>query len=350
MIHSINSKLEGYNFQKVITSKIMNYIKRIINKLNQIFWHIKPSLTPRRLYLPLSKINIKKPIFLLGVQGGGLTLLARILHRHSKVIYCNGNSKFWAGRDEMQNNAHKSIPDIFTMRPSQKLFGKYYQCIYGCDALINYFKLTKKEFNRKDAKQFEVQIKKYIRAYSKKPQKARFVDKSQSYILKTSYLLKLFPDVKFLIITRNPYAICKGRSMNEQLKSYNDYNSKNITRDELLVLTCEHYRNVFEKVLEDLKDYPFYMFKFEDFIDKPKLYLDNILNYCELNKEEYLLPSVNDVLPPGSPSREKWYPIISDPNTKYLELITQRELNLMSSILDPISKKLGYKKPATPIK
>ena len=138
--------------------------------------------------------------------------------------------------------------------------------------------------------------------------------------------------------------------MHEQLKSYKIYNSKNITREELLVLTCEHYRNVFEKVLEDLKNHRFYMLKFEDFIDKPKLYLDNILNYCELNKEEYLLPSINDVLPPGSTSREKWHPIISDPNTKYLELITQKELNLMSSILEPISKKLGYQIPTLPIK
>lgn len=326
----------------------MSFIKRIICKFNELFWHLKPSLTPRRIYLPLSKINIKKPIFLLGVQGGGLTLISRILHRHSKVIYCNGNSKFWAGRDEMQNNAYKSIPNIFTMKPSRKLYGKYYQNIYGCNSLINNFKLTKDDFNRKDAKQFEVQIKKYIRAYSANPKKSRFVDKSQSYILKTSYLLKLFPDAKFLIITRNPYAICKGRSMHEQLKSYKIYNSKSITREELLVLTCEHYRNVFEKVIEDLKNHRFYMLKFEDFIDKPKLYLDNILNYCELNKEEYLLPSINDVLPPGSTSREKWYPIISDPNTKYLELITQNELKLMTSILEPISTKLGYQKPTFP--
>lgn len=323
---------------------------RIINKLNKIFWHIKPSITPRRFYLPLNKITIKKPIFLLGVQGGGLTLISRILHRHSKVIYCNGNSKFWAGRDEMQNNAFKSIPAYFTMKPSRKLSGKYFQNIYGCDSLINYFKLTKNEFNRKESKTFEAQIKKYIRAYSTNPKESRFLDKSQSYILKTPYLLKLFPDAKFLIITRNPYAICKGRSMNEQLNNYKKYNSKTITSEELLVLTCQHYRNVFEKVLEDLKDYPFYLLKFEDFIDVPNLYLDYVLKYCELSKEESLLPGKNDFLPPGSTSSEKWYPIISDPNTKYLELITQNELKLMTSILEPISTKLGYQKPTFPLK
>ena len=107
----------------------MSYIKRILHKLNELFWHLKPSFTPRRIYLPLSKINIKKPIFILGVQGGGLTIVSRILHRHSKVIYCNGNSKFWAGRDEMQNNAFKSIPAYFTMKPSRKLSGKYFQNI-----------------------------------------------------------------------------------------------------------------------------------------------------------------------------------------------------------------------------
>lgn len=53
----------------------------------------------------MTRRPIQRPIFLLGSQSGGLTLLARILRRHASLVYCTGNSRYWAGSDEMQNVA-----------------------------------------------------------------------------------------------------------------------------------------------------------------------------------------------------------------------------------------------------
>ena len=67
-----------------------------LSKLNQIYWDLKPVISLRKISYKLKDINVNKPIFILGTQGGGLTLISRILHRHPDTVYCSGNSKFWA--------------------------------------------------------------------------------------------------------------------------------------------------------------------------------------------------------------------------------------------------------------
>ena len=55
-------------------------------------------------------VAIDRPIFLLGTQGAGLTLLSRILRRHPLVVGATGGHRYWAGADEGQNVFAGALP------------------------------------------------------------------------------------------------------------------------------------------------------------------------------------------------------------------------------------------------
>ena len=57
-------------------------------------------------------MSLRAPVYLLGTQGGGLTLLSRILHRHPDAISVSSHHRHWAGEDETQN----ALAPILTRR------------------------------------------------------------------------------------------------------------------------------------------------------------------------------------------------------------------------------------------
>ena len=72
---------------------------------NLFYYHWKRNnwlFYPLRFFTQFKHINIDRPIFLLGNQGDGLTLIARMLRRHPDVVSITGNHTYWSGADEMQ--------------------------------------------------------------------------------------------------------------------------------------------------------------------------------------------------------------------------------------------------------
>jgi len=91
-----------------------NYARRLLNlPLLYVHYHLW-RVHPRRLIHTRYGQSIDRPIFLLGVQGGGLTLVARMLRRHPYAVSVTGNSTYWAGPDEMQNVMGPYLPGELT--------------------------------------------------------------------------------------------------------------------------------------------------------------------------------------------------------------------------------------------
>lgn len=120
-----------------------------------------PNWTPRKLTLALEQIPIHKPIFLLGTHGGGLTVLARVLHRHSDLVYCHGNSSFWAYPDEMQNVGFDDLSPNLRLVPVGKNatdfdhpeFGGYRGFNYAVESLFEHYRLKDVDFQIEEAEQ-----------------------------------------------------------------------------------------------------------------------------------------------------------------------------------------------------
>ena len=157
----------------------------------------------------------------------------------------------------------------------------------------------------------------FIRGYAKNPQHARYCEKSQLFSLKIKLLKRIFPDAKFILVLRNPYAICFRIAK----KNYEAMSSGKITQysyEEKLTLAAQHWKNSIQTALQDLKDInEGYIIKIEDYLKKPEKYIEEIVTYCELPYEGDLLPAKHQKLPRGSLDTKKWYPLEKEINAKY---------------------------------
>ena len=140
-----------------------------------------------------------------------------------------------------------------------------------------------------------------------------------------------FPDAKFVLVSRNPYALCYGRTLSD-------------SKDDLKA-RCNHWFNTFNLAMNDLSDVDYFFVRFEDFLENPSLELNSLLSYLELSEQKNLLPSPEQIMPIGGISREKWYPLQKDPNAKYLSSLSQNPdlIQIMTSVLEPLASAFGYR-------
>ena len=96
--------------------------------------------------------------------------------------------------------------------------------------------------------------------------------------------------------------------MDVHLKKLNSTGNKKHTSEDLIRINSEHWKNTYDKALNDLQGRHYLSFRFEDFLEEPSKFLPLILNYCELENHDDLLPCINHKFPAGSISHEKWYP------------------------------------------
>jgi len=192
-----------------------------LDKLARLYWASKVKWTPRRIWLRLEDISIDRPVFFVGTQGGGLTLVSRVLARHRDVVTVRGNYRNWAAGVEM-HCAFTDLPDAFALRspgfwtyrhyrfgPDQDhpQFGRGRSWVYATNALLGQYRKTAADYTPELAQVLQDTIRKCIRAYAVDVATARFVDKSQSYSLKVPLLKRCLPDAQFVVVIRNPYTV-----------------------------------------------------------------------------------------------------------------------------------------------
>jgi len=288
-------------------------------------------------------IKIEKPVFLLGTQGGGLTLVSRMLRRHKHIVSVTGNYKYWSGADEMNSVLGPILPDELKSIEYIKQFQDKYKypndwhC--GIDENLEYFRKTEKDVTDDVRKNFRDIIKWIIYKNSINKIKSRFTDKSQTFSLKVSFINEILKDCnpKFILITRNPYAMCYRIARGTM------YRFDNNSFEDRLILACQNWKNYMKYALEDgNKINSFMMVKFEDILSEPVMNLRNICNFIELEFSEVMIPSKNDKMPFGSQRRKRWYPLNTKVNDKYLQQITKDDLKIINKECEDYIKITNY--------
>ncbi|HSV43911.1 MAG TPA: sulfotransferase, partial [Candidatus Bathyarchaeia archaeon] len=260
----------------------------------------------------------------------------------------------WAGRNEMQNLRYLNLPEVFRLGrladrykmfgknrlPDHPEFGPVRNFTYACDELVGSYRKTEQEYTPEIQQGLEKTIKQCIRAYAKDVGRCRFVDKSQSYTLKIPLLRRCLSNPKFVLVARNPFALC-ARYAQPQRTDRQWRRPPGIERK--LEVSIQHWKNTFSIALEDLKGQTDgLVVRFEDFLAAPEPVVRKILNFLELPWEEGLLPSVDDRLPVGSIDGEKWYPFKTDVNRRYLEPLDGSIKKHMEEQLGQVAAALGY--------
>lgn len=307
-------------------------------------------LDPRSYFYDYPGILIDRPIFLLGVQGGGLTLISRILRRHPQVVSVTGNHRYWAGADEMHTVLGPILPAELTgVRykvpvPDHPVFKPPRSWTYACDELLPHYRKTAKDATPELKRALERAIRMCVARHSLDSQTARFTDKSQVYTVRVGLLRESLKEYnpKFVLVAINPYASCyraacgKARDM-ERLKG-------RLSFEKRLEICAQHWANSFKCALEDKAD-DMIVVRLEDILQELARHIRQICDHIELDFSEALLPHPGDSIPFGSRFPDRWYPLEPKRVLHYIEKASSRELEIIYQHCGKLAEELGYELP-----
>ena len=336
----------------------MNKLKRLFQVAVNAYWEYKPWWTPRRLTTALDAIEIDRPIFILGVQGGGLTLLTRMLHRNERVLTIGGGRAFWVGNNEMDKQYIGQLPEDFTLRspryqsPTFKthmtgeeeehpIFGVERNWVYASDAFLTRYRKTEADWTPEKETRLKRAIRESIRAYAGDVNTARFLDMSQTFSLKVPLLRKIFPDARFIVQTRDPYATCVKEALDD---SY-DWRRR-VNMEKKLQLFSEHWRNTYAYAANDLRDYKHKaIVRYKDLVRDPERELRRILEIVELEYNPDMIPRAHHRFPLGASEQHKWFPVRTGVNEKHHQKLSENYVSIIRNEIGDVAGEFAYQPP-----
>jgi hypothetical protein len=321
----------------------------VLNRWAYLYRRNSWMLDPSRFWRNCTEVEIDRPIFLLGTQGGGLTLVSRMLRRHPQVVSITGDCRYWAGADEMQNVFEPVLPRSLTglkyRVPADDLFTVPRGWVYATDRLLTAYRSTRNDVTPDVREQFLRLLRWNIMRNAKKQRGVRFIDKSQLFTVKVAYIDELLSGCspKFVLITRNPYAMCyrstDGTRSLGMLRSKLDFNQR-------LALAAQHWANSMACAHEDGRTVrSFMVVRFEDVLTDPERQLRSICRFAELEFTGDMLPRPDQKMPFGCLRRDRWYPLNTDVNSRYLRRISPDQVEIVARYCAPYADMLGYEKP-----
>lgn len=327
--------------------------KRALDALNLAWYLWKRNnwmLDPRAWFGRFEHIPIDRPIFLLGVQGGGLTLLSRILRRHPQVVSVSGNYRYWSGADEMHTVLGPLLPpELAGTRykvpwPDHPVFKPPRSWTYASDELLPYYRKTARDATPEIKRRLERVLRMVIARHAPDGVHARFVDKSQVYTVRVSFLRALLKEhrPRFILVVNNPYAACYRAALGKAIDM--ERLKPRLSFPERLDICAQHWANSMRCALEDW-DEDMLLVRFEDFLRHPTRELKRICEHVELECHEDMLPAPHHKIPFGSRFRDRWYPLDPDRALHYIRQATREELNIIKARCGSLSERFGYPDP-----
>lgn len=323
------------------------------NKLMYAFRRSAWKIDPRRFLPAVERVAIDRPIFLVGNQGGGLTLVSRMLRRHPSVVSVTGNHRYWSGADEIQNVMRDRVPaglslpgsDWQVPRGAEELTPPH-SWSYAADALLSSYRRTASDYDDRHAALLRRIIAESVVRHGGGRSGLRFTDKSQTYTVRMPYIHALLEDTDphFVLITRNPYASCYRAAAGKagDMARY----AARMDMDRRMEVCVQHWSNAMAIALEDGSKLPrFRVFQFERFLEEPEAAVRELCDFVGLSFDPAMVPAEGDTVPFGSRFRDRWYPLRADVNRSYLESIPDRYLALVEERCGPLARRLGYASP-----
>ncbi len=294
----------------------------------------------------LSHIPIDRPIFMMGIKGGGLTLLGRILRRSPDVVSFSGNARYWSGADEMYLGMDPFLPLQLGSEerhvPDDTKF-RFKDWAFASDIFLSRFRMDESDYDQASAERFKQAIRTAIKVNSRNPNGARFFDKSQLYTVKIPLLREILAgcNPKFIVFTRDPYAMCYRAFSKPTLAT------AAITPQQRLEVASSHWSNMFQIALDEReKGYnDVFIMKVEDFLADPEPHLKEVCQFVELPFTTKLLPQKDDVMPIGTLRRSRWYPMRPNLNDAWLSKLPAKDIGVIEERCDKVAQRLGYSAP-----
>lgn len=327
-----------------------------LNAINTAWYHLRRSrwlLDPTRLFRSYAGVPIERPIFFVGNQGGGLTLVARMLRRHPDLVSIVGNHTHWSGPDEMQRVMELRLPRSlklarlpYRVEAEHPTLTAPRSWSYATDALLPAYRKTETDYDEAEADTFRLLIREALHRYGGGRPGRRFVDKSQVYTVKLPLVQALLRDADphFVLVTRNPYAACYRAATGKAIDMARY--AATMSLEERVALCAQHWDNAMRCALDDGARLPrFTHVRFEDVLREPERRVRELCAFLGLGYRDGLLPQPSDTIPFGTRFRERWYPLDPAVNDAYLREADASLLEIIEQRCGEIAARLGYERP-----
>ena len=301
----------------------------------------------RRRGRAVDRIPLDRPIFFLGVQGGGETIIGRCLRRNAAVVSMSGNCDYWTGIDELgavRNRMARLPTSLWGCKFRDDIdhphFGPNHNSVYACDDLLPAYRKTAEDAGEADGERYRRLLREHIAVYARDPQHARFFDKTHTNTLKLPLLAEYLRgcDPFFVLVVRNPYSWCY-RAVRRKRPTYR----VPLAPEEELKLAAEHWTNSYRIALDDAQRVPnVTVVRFEDFVADPAAVVRRLCAALGLEVEAAMVPQPGHRLPFATlPGDRKWYPLFPDP---WLAEVTDSEAAVIAAVCEPLATELGYER------
>jgi hypothetical protein len=323
-----------------------SYLRTVAVRAARLYHRDRWRRSVRRRLPGVERIPIDRPIFVLGLQGGGTTLIARCLLRHRDVASMSGNSRYWVATDELgfvRNRMARLPSSLWSSSHRTDLehpvFGTTHTSVYACDELLPSYRRTRADARDEHADQLKRLIREHLVVYAHEPRRARFLDKTHTYTVKVGYVDALLEGCEplFLLVLRNPYTACFSaiRRKPPSWRSVPAY-------EQQLRLVAEHWRNSYGLALADGAETGGRLaaVRFEDFVADPAAVVRAACAFVDLEFEVDLTPQASHRRPfPTLPSDRKWYPLYED---AWRARVPEADAEAIDEVCQPLARELGY--------
>ena len=305
-------------------------------------------LDPSRFWKDFKDVKIDRPVFLLGFHGGGNTLLSRMIRRNKDFVSVSGNYKYWSGADEMQNVLGPILPPELTgikhKIPLESGLEFPTHWLYSADKYLSYFRNTAEDVTPEIKESFRKTIRWIIARNAINKNKVRFIDKSQIYTIKISFINEIFKDTKpkFILVLRNPYVLCH-RVVQRNPNCFKNNNIK--SKKEQLEIASNHWVNSIKCAIEDGGKADLMVVRFEDILNQPEETIRKVCDFIETEFSNDMIPHPEHRIPFGSTGKNKWYPLRPDVNERYLKQMEKEDIEIIDNNIHKYAEKFGYSKP-----
>lgn len=293
-------------------------------------------------------IPIDRPIFLMGLQGGGLTLLTRMLRRQGQVLTGSGGKRWWSGPDEIQNIFGPRLPaDLAGTRwkvPPHPLFGPLRSWSFGTGALYPEYRRTEVDLTPGLRRALRGTIRYALARHGRGITGPRFLDKSQTFMLRAGLIHAALKDTdpRFVLVPRDPY-VSVWRAASGKARDMADVMDRT-TMTRRLEICAEHYARCMGDVLADAERLGFalHMLRFEALLAEPETELKRLCAALALEYSPDMIPGPDHAMPFASRFKDRWYPLKPEVNAAYFPRITQEAFDIVNTACADVIPRLGY--------
>jgi hypothetical protein len=210
--------------------------------------------------------NFYKPIFVFGCCNSGTTILWQALKSHQNL--CG---------PEVEGQDLETLPKVMKHYLGKSTFRlwahpKFKSCYY----------LTEKDCSEENATIVKDVYKKYL------IENKRFITKSPADTMRARFIQEVFPDAIFIAVVRNGYAVSEGIVRKRKLDPDRPQFEGLYTTIEEAAEQWFRANVVCLSHTKFLRNYK--IIRYEDLVNNPKETLHSVLDFCELNKNDFQIP------------------------------------------------------------